>query len=742
MKSGIIVATGRHVLRSMRGAIQGNVIRALVELITNADDSYIRMEGREENCTGTIYVTYRKQGTSCCLAVRDLAEGMTYDKILKSFSEYGGDTSGSKRWAVRGYFGQGAKDVLATMIDGKMYTFRDGWMTECRLFTKGEKPRYEIEDPIEATSELRRYHRIYGNGTVAYFTADRERTGTIPQFATVQEQITNNHLLRKILTNPRRKVWLVNESSSKPDRRPLRYRMPKGEKVHEDSFSISYGEFGEFPVHIAVWQATEGELTQSGDDRIGGLLLVDDKNVVLGISLFKYDHEPLAARLFGELKITGFRKLLDKQEAVLSDKRDGLERRHPFCRKLIPEIEKRLSDVIQKEKARKRKEVMAEFDAEEAARYRKAFRILNQIAEDEVKDAINLVPQTEKGEPEPPPDGLSIYPPQARISVGKRYNFEVRWDPRKLQSGSLVKVTSSHPKISILSRPFRIEPTDCSRVMRRYVTVEGKEANVKGTIRASCRSKESEATVYVVPEQDLKDLLLEEGMVFQPESLTLRPNQPRRLQLLVYVKRIEGGSKVKLSSDNSAVHLSVEEIIVDDTEAKRHVATHQLEVWGEGAGQDALITAEYEQSLAVCQVRVRAKPVKKSGDRKTMFNEPEFDMTTPDPLQRTSYSSETGKLIIYVNFPSVKHYLGPQCEHRKSLPAQVMVADLVAETCFREIATKRVKASGVLPGPAALAGRIQRETYQLSKKYGKKVHMALVDTKLLEESRKVTGDQT
>lgn len=44
MERGIIEVDPRHTVRRMKTAMQGNVIRALVELITNSDDSYVRIE--------------------------------------------------------------------------------------------------------------------------------------------------------------------------------------------------------------------------------------------------------------------------------------------------------------------------------------------------------------------------------------------------------------------------------------------------------------------------------------------------------------------------------------------------------------------------------------------------------------------------------------------------------------------------------------------------------------------------
>ena len=197
---------------------------------------------------------------------------------------------------------------------------------------------------------------------------------------------------------------------------------------------------------------------------------------------------------------------------------------------------------------------------------------------------------------------------------------------------------------------------------------------------------------------------------------------------------IEGGSTVRISSDNDSIQVSKEEIVVNEDDATRHVAKCELDVWGEGVGQNAVITAECGTYIALLEVRVRSKEEQEGKGRKGMFNEPEFDYD-PEPLQRTSYSGETAKVIIYANFPSIQLYVGENCRFRKTLPAQVLIADLVAERCFYEIAKRKVESSGVTLRPEAVPDRIQRDSFELSRKYGKKLHEALVDQNLIKESR-------
>ncbi len=326
-----IQADPRHLVRSVQNAMQGNAIRALVELITNSDDSYSDLEDSGKTHSGIIEILYRKDGYCGHFAVRDEAEGMSKDDVRKSFGEksYGAATSGLKEGKRRrSYFGQGAKDALAGMRDRRIVTIKDRFLTECKVYIDRGKLYGEISETIDATPALRTTHGIMGNGTVAYFVADPGKTGSVPRFDRVQMEVANNYMLRKIMTNSRRKILLIDENNN--ERRRLRYKLPEGKEILTDDFTISYKEHSDFRTHISLWRS-EKELTQSGDDRAGGLLIIDDANVVLDISLFKYETEPLASKFFGEVIVEGFRELLKIEEPVLTEEREGLARRHPFC---------------------------------------------------------------------------------------------------------------------------------------------------------------------------------------------------------------------------------------------------------------------------------------------------------------------------------------------------------------------------------------------------------------------------
>jgi len=153
-----------------------------------------------------------------------------------------------------------------------------------------------------------------------------------------------------------------------------------------------------------------------------------------------------------------------------------------------------------------------------------------------------------------------------------------------------------------------------------------------------------------------------------------------------------------------------------------------------------MITAECEQFMALLEAHVESKDELPKGPA-GMFSEPTFDYD-PDPPQRTRYSPETGKVIIYVNFPSVFHYMGEGCKYKKTVAAQVFIADLVAERCFYEIARKKVESGWPTLRPEAKMDKIQYFAYDFSKKYGRRLHEALVDQNVLNEAKLTSEAKT
>lgn len=727
LDKGVIDVDPRHTLRSIKSAIQGNVIKTLVELITNSHDSYTRLEESGKKISGQILITYSKKGNTGYFTVFDEAEGMSYEEVKSKLTIYGKATSGLKDgFSVRGYFGQGIKDALISMIGGEVHTVKDGKYTKCKLYNENEKPIYEITPTIPVSEEHRKELKISLNGTVVKFIADPLHNITVPHLSTVQAELANNYQLRTILMNENRKISVKSLDDAKP--RILIYKTPPGKEVRSERFEVKFKDYPNFNVNLSIWRS-EKELTQSGDTREGGILIADENENVLGISLFKFENEPLASHLFGKMQINSFSELLKKEEPVLKDERDteGLEIRHPFCNDLITKTENILQEIIDEEKKRKQLESITRMDKESKERFKKALDILNEIAEEEAKD-IDDLGEGKSEELEPPPGGLCLYPSNATVTVGKKYALRLRIDTKKFKAGSLIKISSSNKAIRLITDQITLHLEDHDQILERFINFEAVEPNKTSKVIAEIGKKSTYSEIITIPE---RDFLFTEGMVFDPQSITLHTNRPRKVRLYVYTKIIQGGSKIIIRSDNESITTSIDEIIVNEALAEKDIFTVDFEIWGNKIDENGVISAEYEKFfMALLDVKVISEKEEEKKGFKGIFRDYEFNFEK-DPLQRVSYSRETGKIILYGEFPSLKHYIGEYGKYASLLTSQVLIADLVSETCFREIAKRKVEKSGVLINPLGKPDMINAETYNLSKKYGLRLHQILVNQDLL-----------
>jgi len=292
------------------------------------------------------------------------------------------------------------------------------------------------------------------------------------------------------------------------------------------------------------------------------------------------------------------------------------------------------------EESRRQKEARTKIDDEERTRYRGAFKVLNEIAETEAQEVHNLG-QEPSTKLESPPNGLCLYPDAAHVSVGKRYAIEVRVDINKFAPGSVVSVTSNTPKLSLVGNTeFKVPKAKSGQVVQRYVTIQGSEVG-RAILKAAIGKNVAEATIYIEPEKEENEYLFKHGMVFRPETLTVRMNKTRRALLRVYVKIVDIGGAIRITSDHASVYVWPNEIIVKESDVQRHVAQYQVEVTGDEPEVDAMVTAECETADALLEVRTRLAEEQERPKGQGMFSgEPYFDEDEPEPLQRTSYSRE------------------------------------------------------------------------------------------------------
>ncbi|MFS0831030.1 ATP-binding protein [Arthrobacter sp. 1P04PC] len=315
-----------------------SVEKALVELITNSDESYARMERADAADTGRILVGYERHLTGAVLTVADQAEGMSFGQA-RSILSYGGAHSPLARGEGngRGYFGRGLKQAVFGLGHGWLETIRDGRFTRIDIF-RGASGGYLYDDGGGSRPALPGdYARLglttegptAGHGTRVTIVVENPRV-VISQHHTLRQSLANNYYLRAVLGRRTVELSAGHPGSGADSPEPVVFTEPAAEVL------IGPGQAGtvplegrDYPFALTVKRASGTELISRGDERTNGLVVLSGQ-AVLDCQLFDFENQVGTEYLFGEVRCDALTDMLGHGRAVISDEREGLNARDPF----------------------------------------------------------------------------------------------------------------------------------------------------------------------------------------------------------------------------------------------------------------------------------------------------------------------------------------------------------------------------------------------------------------------------
>ena len=335
-------------------AIRKDVIRAIVELVTNCNDSYHRLEDSGLPASGVIIIEVQRRHIDSVLRIRDLAEGMDGDVMDRKVGTYGAATSGFKEGrSVRGLWGRGLKDAIYGLGHGSLLSVCGDLLNRCALTIRGVTPIYEQQKTIRASKVRRKQLEIPSgsNGSIVEIVVSRPDV-RFPQFDNLRRALARHFELRAIMSNPKRRVLLRELDGRGKVKQELQliYKAPSGAQVLDETFAVPG-----FPAraHLEVYRSDVAlsSPAEEGDFADGGFLLIS-KRVVMALTLFKFEHNEFASRLYGRLTCDYLHDLLTKDEPVLTATRDGINWRHEFTKQLKAAAEEKLEPLVEEERRR------------------------------------------------------------------------------------------------------------------------------------------------------------------------------------------------------------------------------------------------------------------------------------------------------------------------------------------------------------------------------------------------------
>ncbi len=726
----------RFLRRTFEKGVARSLLKILAEPITNSDDSYRRLEaagGTRSLASGFGALIILADRNKRRLVVTDYAEGLTEDDMRERFVEYGRESGDRERgYRTRSLFGKGLRDVLFTQKFGLVKSIKDGRSAIAEFGWRGSKgshqePTVDIDPGPRVTPELRRAWGIPGTGTRVEF----QLRGDIPfpQHDTICQKLRNFYMLRVINSSPHRNMILQTVGKrGDAEETTIRLSPIPGELLIRKILTLKVDGL-DLPVEMEISRA-ETDLTQveaGMENRVGGLLVLDEDSNALDLTLFKFDMDPTLARMFGSLKIGGAGTYIrekinaDPPEEVLTETREGFDRKHRFYKAVAALVEPFLEDILEEELER-RKGSAGEFTRETREHLARAMGLLNKLYEDLVGRAD--LGNEYKGKDLFKPTVIEFIRSELLITEKVVTPVALLINASAVPQGTLVKLSSSD-EITVLPSEFVVHHEKAKDdLSTKVVRLIGNHAGVSATVTAEAPQGKAVSHVKVVLETILYPT---NGLEFAPANLSLVEGKARALHLYIDARKIETGSIIQLAVDNESFRLSQSELeFGEHHKVNNDVGRIEFLVSGRGVGSRGTIEARCVSFLAYASVRLLDKEkTKEQPERGRRFRDPVFEKIS---LGLPTVMRPDGTVVINMNDEVNKKYFGddPHVSVSKQLHCQVRLADLVLDECLNEIVTTAWGKTLEVRFPDEPAVDIRMHVAQLKYKIGPAFHSAFV----------------
>ena len=691
--------TGRAFRQDADQAMRGDILRGLVEAITNADDAY-------GDAAGPILVQVsRAHGRTWSVSVVDHACGIPLDEMERRLATIGGRTSGHESGArVRGNRGRGAKDLAAygtvrweSIVDGR-----------CGALEIDRNGRYRLSrEGVPATPEIRERTGIERNGTRVTIVC-RENVSR-PRFETLINKLERCVPLRDIMQNEDRIVRLIYLDD--PAIR-LRY-LPDRTVTVVDRTSVNVPGYPG-AAQITVAESREPLPGGPGDILRENGLLIKSGRAVHDASLFAFEMDPYAAYFTGEVRwdtIDDLVRDFDRRDergrepsrsnpfSIISRTRDGLEKTHPAYEALRNAVE----PVLRAHVERRRGED-ASLAAESAAtrkRLNQLARVVMQFSADKEEELEIAAPAGSGGVAAAP--ALRIVPSNRRIELGESARFTVHL------RGDLVAEPNAPPAVLLQAL---VDPRDAVTLDRQSVELvkgTGRAETFTGTfvVRATgvaCKAVieataehvgTATATLEVAalqPEQEPASVEAPAELRFQQARYTIATGRRRFLTLLApeHVILIDGTHVLIRSTNDDAVPVRDAEV---ELRRSPQGAWHQARICVEGRrdGAEAQIVASLGMLEATTEIHV---------GREETGQAVAIEIGQFEGAARARYQQHAdGNATITINalHPAARRYMGepPEFPGQESPAARLLIAEIVAEEVVRNLLNRKYRGARV-----------------------------------------------
>lgn len=503
----------RVLIQQAEATIQ-NLPDAAVELITNCDDSYDRLENTDQHCGKIEFYASRESGGRCqTFWIRDYAEGLNKEKLEKAII-YGEESSGFQEGkSVRGLLGRGLKESIIGLGEGIILARKDDILNIVKIWREGKNAYYDFigKEIIEQNDQdINNFIDSKGNCTFIKIKVKNEKI-KIPECDKFILQITNHYALRDINSSKNRDVILNFEDLKRKLKNSshIKFAPSDGELIinktlylpkYRDSIQI---KIWESPISLNSQPVRYDPFSRAG-------ILIKTENAILDNQLFEHDGNPAAFYFYGEAYCDGIAQKLreankqGKETEIIDSTRKGLNWRSDYCGAIQKTINEQLTPLIQRKRKELEKGEKKEVPNAKKKVLKNICKVLDKLARKEFKEWEGPL-QKEFHE-------LTLIPAFTTIEVDKPRPLSI-YAPKELieSSGTKTSVKSDRGDIQILlpgskrlglSWDINLDqhPTNPNMYYKSFKII-GREIGKEAFIYCKLGDQEAGAEVKVVEEK-------------------------------------------------------------------------------------------------------------------------------------------------------------------------------------------------------------------------------------------------
>ncbi len=691
VKLGQLERTARAFQKDAWEAMRGDIVRALVEYITNADDSYARVRGK-----GRILVEVEHRREPWKARVRDRASGMSMAELRGKIGTQGGRTSGFADGAdVRGNLGLGSKDP-ACFGQVTFESIKDGEYACFAIDAQGD--RTSIERPAKVTKEMRDELGVPGNGTVV--TLDVIERVLCPRHDNLKGLLSNHVLLRDIMQDEDRHIFLLH--ASKPGARSERLRyQPAKVTTRVSRKNVELPGYLGAKAEIFIGEADEPFADEGRRSPTRGSgILIKGRRAIYESTLFGFEGNQYAMAFTGWVKSEdidriadeyderaekGIRHPVDNSMPIISRRREGLVEEHPLYKAILRLVEGELGPLVAAREKRAKELSRAVENAKTTKLFsqlaREAAKFMQEIAEEEELD----LPQATGDEPAPP---LAIVPGAVEIPFNTQRTLTVMAAKDGLDGSPEVKLEFAPTDVvQISARAVNLRPSPRrDDVLTATVKVTAGASVGVTLLTANLGLRTADCAIEVTKPMALPEPIPPTRVEFERSHYRLVLNKPRSLKVRAPLGSYAEATILRVASSHRSV------VVLDGGELtlRSHPAALAMEgtirVEGRVEKERAVLTAS-DPSLLTARAEAEVVRREESG---TDFKPELVPEVQGD--QRAQWSSDYRVLRIMGEHPAVKPHLGDKDDGypgQDSPQFRLLMAELVTDAVVRRIVLEK-----------------------------------------------------